>query len=149
MLHSFAHPVAAVTCCCAKFETDQTFGYVQTDVTTLRPFAWGFTFRGSFSNDDDGNENVAKKLNWRPFKLYRVYFDQVNLPNVGEFSWSWILLWLYLRLKRENKIHRRVFTSSIKGRIRRFHVVVVQWTMDIKEMKLKNDARTELLFCSY
>ena len=46
-------------------------------------------FRGSFSNDDDdGNENVAKKLNWRPFKPYRVYFDQVSLSNVGEFSWS-------------------------------------------------------------
>ena len=43
----------------------------------------------SLSNDnDDGNENVAKKLNWCPFKPYRVYFDQVNLSNVGDFSWS-------------------------------------------------------------
>ena len=55
----------------------------------LRPFAWGFTFRGSFSNDDDdGNENVAQKFNWRPFKPYCVYFDRVNLSNVGEFSCS-------------------------------------------------------------
>ena len=46
----------------------------------------------SLSNDDDdGNENIAKKLNWRPFQPYRVYFDQVNLSNVGDFSWSWIL----------------------------------------------------------
>ena len=30
-----------------------------------------------------------------------------------------------------------MFTTSVKGRIRRFHFVVVQWTMDIKEMKLK------------
>ena len=44
-------------------------------------------FRGSFSNDD-GNENVAKKLNWCPFKSCRVYFDQLSLSNVGEFSWS-------------------------------------------------------------
>ena len=57
-------------------------------------------FRGSFSNDD-GNENVAKKLNWRPFKSCRVYFNQVSLSNVGEFSWSWILLWLYIHVKKE------------------------------------------------
>ena len=31
MLRPFAHPVA---CCCAKFETGQTFSYVQTDATT-------------------------------------------------------------------------------------------------------------------
>ena len=88
-LHTLLLLLHVVVSCCAKFETGQTFGYVQTDVTMLRPFAWGFMFQGSFSNDDDdGNENVAIKLNWRRFKPYRVYFDQVNLSNVGEFSWS-------------------------------------------------------------
>ena len=38
----------------------------------------------SLSKDNDDNENVAKKLNWCPFKPYRVYFDQVNLSNVGD-----------------------------------------------------------------
>ena len=51
MLRPFAHPVA---CCCAKFETGQTFSPVQTDVTLLaynsqhcwellRPFARSLT----------------------------------------------------------------------------------------------------------
>ena len=34
---------------------------------------------GTLSNDDDdddgGSENVAKKMNLRSFKLYRVYLD--------------------------------------------------------------------------
>ena len=33
MLSPFAHPVA---CCCAKFETGQTFSPMQTDATTAR-----------------------------------------------------------------------------------------------------------------
>ena len=48
---------------------------------------------GTFSNDDDdddGSENVAKKMNLRSFKLYRVYLDPLNIPNAGDFSWSWI-----------------------------------------------------------
>ena len=51
------------------------------------------TFKlGSLGNDDDdGSENVAKKINLHPFKLYRVYSKPLNLPNVGDFSWSWIL----------------------------------------------------------
>ena len=36
-------------------------------------------------------------------------------------------------------------TSSIKRQIRRFHVVVVQWTS--KKCTKKRDARAELLFC--
>ena len=35
---------------------------------------------GSLSNDDgDGSKNVAKKVNWDPFKLNRVYLDPLNL----------------------------------------------------------------------
>ena len=40
------------------------------------------------SNDDDGSENVAKKLNLPHFKCYRVYLKLLNLSNVGDFSWS-------------------------------------------------------------
>ena len=44
---------------------------------------------GSVSNyDDHGSENVAKTMNLRPFKLYRVYLDSLNLSNAGAFSWS-------------------------------------------------------------
>ena len=42
-------------------------------------------------DDDDGSENVAKKLNLPHFKCYRVYLELLNLSNVGDFSWSWIL----------------------------------------------------------
>ena len=41
-------------------------------------------------DDDDGNENVGKKkMNWRSFKLNRVYLDLLNMSNAGDFSWSW------------------------------------------------------------
>ena len=48
---------------------------------------------GTLSNDDDddGSENVAKKMNLRSFKLNRVYLDPLNMSNVGDFSWSLIL----------------------------------------------------------
>ena len=46
---------------------------------------------GTLSNDDDGGENVAKKMNLRSFKLNRVYLDPLNMLNVGDFSWGLIL----------------------------------------------------------
>ena len=63
---------------------------------TERTFLWGkggSISIGSLSNDDDddGSENVAKKINLRPFKLCRVYVDPLNLSNAGDFSWSRIL----------------------------------------------------------
>ena len=62
---------------------------------TESTFLWGkggSISIGSLTNDDDdGSENVAKKINLRPFKLYRVYVDPLNLSNAGDFSWSWIL----------------------------------------------------------
>ena len=42
-------------------------------------------------DDDDGNENVGKKMNWRSFKLNRVYLDLLNMSNAGDFSCSWVL----------------------------------------------------------
>ena len=45
---------------------------------------------GTLSNDDDdGSENVAKKMNLRSFKLNRVDLDPFNMSNsAGDFSWS-------------------------------------------------------------
>ena len=45
-------------------------------------------------DDDDGDRNrkqrqtttsVTKKMNLRPFKLYRVYLEPLNSSNVGDF----------------------------------------------------------------
>ena len=33
-------------------------------------------------------ENITKKMNLLPFKLYRVYLHALNSSNVGDFSWS-------------------------------------------------------------
>ena len=41
--------------------------------------------------DDDGSENVAEKMNLRPFKLFCVFLNPFNLSSIGDFSWSWIL----------------------------------------------------------
>jgi len=54
---------------------------------------------------------------------------------------------LYSGSKKKRKIRRRMFTSSIKRGIRRFHVVFAQWTSKICNSK-KRDARAEPLFCS-
>ena len=40
------------------------------------------------NDDDDGSEKVAKKMNLRSFKLYRVYLDPLNMSNAGDVSWS-------------------------------------------------------------
>ena len=42
------------------------------------------------NNDDDGSENVAKKMNLHSFKLNRVHLDPLNMSNAGDFSWSCI-----------------------------------------------------------
>ena len=39
-------------------------------------------------DDDDGSENVVKKMNLRSFKLNRVYLDPLNMSSAGDFSWS-------------------------------------------------------------
>ena len=39
-------------------------------------------------NEDDGSENVGKKMNLRSFKLDRVYLDPLNMSNAGDFCWS-------------------------------------------------------------
>ena len=50
---------------------------------------WVLAKIGTLSNDDDdGSENITKKMNLRPFKLYRVYLKPLNSSNLGDFSWS-------------------------------------------------------------
>ena len=44
---------------------------------------------GTLSNvNDDGGENIARKMNLSSFKLTRVYLDPLNMSNAGDFSWS-------------------------------------------------------------
>ena len=42
----------------------------------------------NLSNDDEGSEYVAKKINMRPFKLFRINLDPLNFSNVDDFFWS-------------------------------------------------------------
>ena len=45
-----------------------------------------FQSLGSFSIDDsDGSENVTFKMNWRFFKLFRVYSNSLKMSKVGKF----------------------------------------------------------------
>ena len=67
------------------------------------------------------------------------------MSNAGDFSWGWILKNFIQVQKEEGKfVVVYISTSSIKRQIRRFHVVVVQWTS--KKCIKKRDARAELLF---
>ena len=57
---------------------------------------------GTLSNDnDDGNENVAKKGNLRSFKLNHVYLDPLNMSNAGEFPGVEFLSILFKFKKRK------------------------------------------------
>ena len=48
-----------------------------------------YTEVGTLSNDEnDGSENVAKKMNLHSFEFNRVYLDPLNMTNTGDFSWS-------------------------------------------------------------
>ena len=67
------------------------------------------------------------------------------MSNAGDFSWSCILKDFTYVQKDEGKfVVVYISTSSIKRQIRRFHVLVVQWTS--KKCTKKRDARAELLF---
>ena len=52
----------------------------------------------------------------------------------------------FLRTLFRFKERKSMFTSSVKRRIRRCHVIVVQLTS--RKCTKKRDARAELLFCS-
>ena len=109
--------------------------------------AWHFCCRRRRTEKGAYAATTSMKMNLCPFKLYRAHLNLLNLSNVGEFSRSGILQGLYPGSKRERKIRRQMLTSSVKRRIGRFDIVVVQWTW--KKCTKKRDARAELLFCSY
>ena len=85
MLRPFAHLVA---CCCAKFETGQTFSFVQTDATTpinvgscwptmFRPFAWGFR-----------HKTVQTKEPWKRTKHF--WPATPSIDGTCYVVWSWV-----------------------------------------------------------
>ena len=45
-------------------------------------------FKGLSNEDDDGSENVGKKMNLRSFKLNRVYLDPLNMSTAADVSWN-------------------------------------------------------------
>ena len=59
-------------------------------------------------DDDDGSENVVKKVTLHSFKLNRLYLDPLNILNAGDCSWSWILKEFIQVLKEEGKVRRRL-----------------------------------------
>ena len=85
-----------------------------------------------------------KKLNLRPFKLYRVYLKPHNSPNEGEFSWSWILSdFIHVQLEKGQFVIVCPNPPQIVA-LGGFTSVVVQWTS--KKYTKKRDARAEQLF---
>ena len=54
--------------------------------------------------DDDGSENVDKKINLRSFKRNGVYLEPLNMSNAVDFSWSWILKDFIQVQKEEGKV---------------------------------------------
>ena len=84
----------------------------------------------SLSNDnDDDNENVAKKIELVSFQTISRLFWPGQFVKYGRFFLELNSYGIYPCSTREMKIRRRMLTSSIKHRIslRRFqNVVVVQ-----------------------
>ena len=58
--------------------------------------------------------------------LSRFSSTLLKMPNVGDFPWSWILIGTASNFRKGRKPRSRVFMSSIKRRIRTFHVLAVQ-----------------------
>ena len=89
-------------------------------------------------------------MNLRYTKLYRVYLAySIYLSlKIWTTNFPWRSLFVTkLKKRKDKKTPRFGFTSSIKRRIRKCHVVDVQWMS--KKCTKKRDARAELLFCSY
>ena len=79
------------------------------------------------SEDGEGSENIAYKVNSRLFNLHRDSSSSITLSSVGELFWSWIPEKPYPSSEWERKFQSSLFTSSIKREIRHFLVVVLQW----------------------
>ena len=103
----------------------------------------------SNDDDDDGSENVAKKLNLRSFKLTHVYLDPLNMSNAGDFSRSWILKdFIQVQKRKENSswyVHVQHLHKTSNQEVSRRSGAV-----DVKEKSCtkKRDALAELLLWS-
>ena len=66
------------------------YSFIHSSVIDYSSFVRSLTHSlGTFSkDDDDGSENVAKKMNLRSFKLNGVYLNPLNMSNAGDFSCS-------------------------------------------------------------
>ena len=78
------------------------------------------------SEDGDGGENVAEKVNSRYFKLYGAYSTSFNSSNVGIFFLELNSKRLYRSSGNEKESRCLVLTSSTTREIRNFHIVVMQ-----------------------
>ena len=67
--------------------------------------------------------------------------------NVGELSWSWILKNNISRFRKRRNFHHGLFTSSLKRKVRHFHVVVVQTVVMAKKCTKKCAAHAMSFFC--
>ena len=90
-------------------------------------------------------ERLRKKCTRQSRKVLWVVLNPLNMSNAGDFSLNWILK-DFIQVKKRRKIRCRMSASFIKREIRRFQVVVVQWTS--KKWTKKSDASAELLFWS-
>ena len=103
---------------------------------------------GTLSNDDDdddGSENVAKNEFCVPSNLIASIWTRSTCQMLATFLGVEFLRILF-RFKKRKEIRRLMSTSCIKRQIRRFHVVVVEWTS--KKCSKERDPRAELLFWS-
>ena len=74
----------SLTCLSSSFKA-----FAVVSITALLGFPLLVTYTiGTLSNDDDddGSENVSKKMNLLSFKLNRVYLDPLNMSSTGDFS---------------------------------------------------------------
>ena len=74
----------------------------------------------------DGSENIASKMNFRSFGLYRDYSNSLTLSNAVANPPGVEFLRPIFKFRKRIKFRRRLFTSSLKSIIRQFHVLVVQ-----------------------
>ena len=99
---------------------------------------------GTLSNeDDDGSENVTEKMNLRSFNLIASIRTRSICQMQATFPGIEFLRSLFRFKKRKENSSSYVHVLH-KRQIRRFHVVVVQWTPN--KCTKKHDAREELLF---
>ena len=97
------------------------------------------------SSNDDGNENGAKKMNFASFHIESLLFGRAQFLKCRRFLLELNSQGIYLGSKREKKILRRIFTSSIKCRLASF----TSYSCSGRQRSTKKrDARARLLFRS-